>query len=50
MVARSLPSWAWWREVPSLTGGRRQEQAPRSHRFWWPLAHDGQRPQDGMNE
>ena len=23
--------------------------APRSHRFEWPVAQDGQRPQDGMN-
>ena len=22
---------------------------PRSHRFWWPLEQDGQRPQAGMN-
>ncbi len=49
MVAMSLPSWAWWREVPSCWRPD-SSVAPRSHRFWWPVEHDGQTPQDGTNE
>ncbi len=49
MVAMSPPSRVWWRLVPSAWWPD-SRWAPLSQRFWWPLAHDGQRPQDGMKE
>ena len=49
MVARSRPSRVWWRLVPSSMWPD-SRLAPRSHRFWCPLAHDGQRPQAGTKE
>ena len=49
MVARSSPPGVWWREVPS-NWWPESRVAPRSHRFWWPVEHDGHTPQEGMNE
>jgi hypothetical protein len=49
IVAMSLPSRVWWRLVPSAWWPERR-CAPLSHRFCLPLAQDGQRPQEGMNE
>ena len=45
---RSLPSLAWWREVMSVTWRPASRKAPRSHRCCQ-RAHEGQRPQAGMN-
>ena len=39
--------WAWWREVWSAICLPPAMNAPRSHRFWWPVEQDGQRPHDG---
>ena len=49
IVAMSLPSRVWWRLVPSAWWPERR-WAPLSHRFCLPLAQDGHRPQEGMNE
>src|SRR6266513_1616054 len=48
MPPRSL-SPLWNRYVPS---GRQPSRivAPRSQRFCWPVEHQRQKPQDGMNE
>ena len=46
---RSLP-WPWWRAVAvGDLAAAGPWAAPRSHRFWCPVEHDGQRPHDGMN-
>src|SRR4051812_34559191 len=50
MVVMGLPSVVWCRNVPSVTMPPANVPAPRSHRLVLPMAHQWQRPHDGMNE
>ena len=50
IVVIGLPSSVWCRNVPSVTIPPASVPAPRSQRFVLPIAHQWQRPHDGMKE